>query len=67
MKAQIRTLNFQFTVTSPYHPQRPYENLAQILGPDNLYEEPRALPVKYQYPRFLDERRKRGINKNIMR
>lgn len=38
------------------------------MSSDNLYDEPLALPVKYKYPtRFFDERRKRGVNKNIMR
>lgn len=38
------------------------------MNTDNLYDEPLALPVKYKYPtRFFDERRKRGVNKNIMR
>lgn len=42
---------------------KPYENLQQLLQQnlDNSYDEPLALPVKYQYPRYLaDDRRKRA-------
>lgn len=60
---------YQPPFSSPHH-QRPYENLQHLIGPDNLYDEPLALPSKHKYPtRFFDERRlsKRGVNKNIMR
>lgn len=59
------------TVSAPPHhqqQQRPYDNFQHIMSSDNLYDEPLALPIKYKYPtRFFDERRKRGVNKNIMR
>lgn len=55
------------TVSAPPHRQRPYDNFQHLIGPDNLYDEPLALPVKHKYPtRFFDES-KRGVNKNIMR
>lgn len=59
---------FQIPVAPPYQP-KPYENLQQILEYDNGYDEPMALPVKYQYPRHMvDERRKRAAaNKNLFR
>lgn len=59
---------FTVPVAPPYQPKS-YENLQQILNYDNAYDEPIALPVKYQYPRYMaDERRKRAAaNKNPFR
>lgn len=59
------------TVSAPHHP-RAYDNFQHIMGSDNLYDEPLALPIKYKYPTrvsssYFDDRRKRGVNKNIMR
>lgn len=72
--AYVPLLLLFLTVSVPHHQQqqqpqqRPYENFQHIMSSDNLYDEPLALPVKYKYPtRFFDERRKRGVNKNIMR
>lgn len=73
--AQNSLLLLLSTVSAPPHhlaqqqQQRPYDNFQHIMSSDNLYDEPLALPVvKYKYPtRFFDERRKRGVNKNIMR
>ncbi|XP_055295321.1 uncharacterized protein LOC129565023 [Sitodiplosis mosellana] len=58
---------YQPPFSAPHHP-RPYDNFQHIMSTDNLYDEPLALPVKYKYPtRYFDERRKRGVNKSIMR
>lgn len=55
-------------IAAPYQ-SKAYDNLQQMLNYDNAYDEPMALPVKYQYPRYMaDERRKRGAtNKNLFR
>lgn len=45
---------------------KPYENLQNILNA-NTYDEPEALPARYPYARFLDDRKKRSTTGHTLR
>jgi len=50
---------------SSYRP-KPYDNLQNILN-SNAYDEPEALPARYPYARFIDDRKKRSAPGHALR